>query len=523
MSVCAKACAEYFATLTAVFGTVPDVIASESGDISKSKKGKFHATIKAFISQILVFMAADSAMGPDALNICLGGLPKWIPLLVNYPESRKKLAERLVQIWASEGSDQARLAALLAIHKAASLYPKLLDRLLKKMYQAFGKACRSLSVHTMGTATFMLNGLVEVYALDAARAEVFAGKALRQLAALLQTGIKHPSKESLNKIYCWSFVWSVKFLARLVAQCKTLRGLQAKVLGLIQTSLCYNFVPRFYPFHYHLISAASEVCKASQAFFPSTPCLLQVLARIVSTATKVETGKPKIFDFTTLCKVPRTESVSRSYLDLAAEEALFLIGEALIGFAHAPSFPELAYPVAAQLRAIEAINRTWKVSKLCATLALKLEQHALAVAELRGAAGDCAPSRTPLDTRLELPAGKDVLELFHRHTHRVREQRRKLVASATDLKTYSAAADIGDSDVEQAAARKPARPAADRAAKGKREQPARAEEDDFDAGLKAGVLQILESAKKQPKTAKRSKRAAAPLEDVLEDFDISDF
>jgi len=515
---------EYFQTIQYVFNNIPEIILEESGGgLSKSQKGRFHQIIKSYLAEIQKFFSEDSAASPDAIAFGLVGLTKWVPLMVNFPETRKKLVERLVSLWSSHENDQARLNALLVIHKAASAYPKLLDGLLKKMYTSFGKACRTLSLHTMGTATFLLNGLVEIFSIDPSKAAPRAEKCVKQLASLLQASIKQPTKDSLAKVYSWTFIWSVKFLARLVATSKSseMKSLRGKVFTLIHANLNYNFVPRFYAFHFHLIGAANEICRSTAVYFPSVPFLLQVLRRIVGTATKPETGKPKVYDFTTLCKMPKTEAASRCYLDCAAEEALFLIGESLIGFSHSLAYPELAGPIAAQLRVIEAINKGWKVSKLCGTLAAKLDQHSQSILEIRIQTENCAPSRISSKHRVELTSSKDILDQFHKHTQRVREQRRKLVASSTENKTYNEP-DFGDSDVEEIAkstkkeAAKLKKSSIEKsskmvAVKGiKRKAATSPDEDD----LVDGVRKILAGSKKS---------RPSQVDDVIEDFDISDF
>lgn len=492
------------------------------GSLSKAKKGRFHQIIKSYLAEIQKFFAEDSAASPDAIALGLVGLTKWVPLMVNFPETRKKLVERLVSLWSSHGNDQARLNALLVIHKAASTYPKLLDGLLKKMYTSFGKACRTLSLHTMGTATFLLNGLVEIFSIDPSKAAPRAEKCVKQLASLLQASIKQPTKDSLAKVYCWTFIWSVKFLARLVATSKSpdMKPLRSKVFTLIHANLNYNFVPRFYAFHYHMIGAANEICRSTGVYFPSVPFLLQVLSRIVGTATKPETGKPKVYDFTTLCKIPKNEAGSRCYLDCAAEEALFLIGESLIGFSYSLAYPELAGPIAAQLRVIEAINKGWKVSKLCGTLAAKLDQHSQSILEIRIKTENCAPSRISSKHRVELTSNKDILDQFHKHTQRVREQRRKLVASSTENKTYNEP-DFGDSDVEEVvkSSKKDSaktKTSGEKSSKkvpekgNKRKAATTPDEDD----LVDGVRKILAGSKKS---------RPSQVDDVIEDFDISDF
>lgn len=492
--------------LNQVFTSVPEMIFEEAGETVKSKKSKYHGLIKGYVAEIQKFIGEDSTASPDGLDLALAGLPRWIPLLANFPESRKKIVERLISIWANQTSDKARLSSLLAIHKAVSTYPKLVESVLKKMYSAFGKACRSLSVHTLGTATFLLNGLVEIFSIDADKSAAVTKKALRQLAASLQTAIKHPSKDSLGAVYCWSFVWNLKFLARFVATQKKGDALQSEVLSVIHASLCYNFVPRFYAFHFHLIGAANEVCRTNGVFFPSTPFLLATLRRIGQTATKPETGKPKVFDFTTICKVPKVESGARSYLDCAAEEALFLIGEALMGFGLSPAFPDYAEPIVAQLKAIEAQNKTWKVAKLCSTLAMKLDQHSKNIIAARNELPGCAPAKLAVD-KVELASEKDILDQFHKHSLRVREQRRKLVASNTDNKTY-VEPEIDEDDVKEATNTV-------KAAKNKavaKKQPAKRKSEEATDELAEGVRAILKKNKK-----------SLPTEDIVEDFDLSDF
>lgn len=489
----------------------------------------------------MIFFGDEAAVSPDALSLGLTAFPAWMPLFYNFPESRKKLVERLIMIWSSDASDQARLGAFLSIHKAASLYPKMLEAfILKKMYSCFGKACKALSIHSMGRATFMMNGLVEVFTLDPTKSLAFASKALKALGALLQTAIKAPNKESIRKVYGWTFVWSLRFWARLCAhqpEANTWASLQTVVLQLINANLGYNFVPRFYAFHFHLIAAANEITRAKLVYFPVAPALLSILQKIVATQTKFEeSGKPRVYDFTTIVKVAKTEASSRSYLDCAGEEALYLLGESLLTWSHSPSFPEMAQSVASQLRATEAINKSWKIAKLCGALAAKVEQHGVMAAQLRVKVGDMAPSKTSSSLKLTIAPEKDVLDQFHKHCQRIREQRRKLVASTTDAKSLQKSSKASvDSDDEEPKhiPQKPSKKASDKAAKKPQVklEDLNDSEDELPELMSSikNVKKMLKKTKEDKmvgkglKTKKVRKSKEADSQSELEDFDIDNF
>lgn len=352
---------------------------------------------------------------------------------------------------------------------------------------------------------------------------------MRKLSVLLQASVRQPSKDSLAKVYCWGFIWTVRFLARLVAHAESLaaegaplRALSGRVLALVHGCLCYNFVPRFYAHHFHLLGAAAELCRATHTYFPAAPFLLTLLQRIVATATKPETGKPRLYDFTTICKIPKSEAGSRSYLDCAAEEALFLLGESLHSHAQLPGFLDIARPIAQQLRTIEATNKTWKVAKLCGTVAAKLDQHAKQIAEVLLTVPEAAPSKLDPKTVLPLAPANDILDQFHKHTQRVREQRRKMVASAISNKTYQEP-ELDDSDVEAAVAarktekktKKPSKKTDEPAVEDKKSKKRQAQTEE-EAGLAEEVRQLLAAAKKGKKSRKGS-------DDLVEDFNLDEF
>lgn len=522
--------AEYSKLVRFVATEAPSMMVSDNPEKAGKKRGPFHILIKGYLGELLKFIDQETIASPDAVGLVLEGIPSWMPLLRAFPESRKKLAERLVAIWSGTPSDQARLASLLALHKAIKLYPKLADRVMSKMLKGYGQACRTLSIHTLGTATFLLNGLVEIFAIEPEKSAVLAEKTVRQLSALLQASVRKPSKESMSKVYCWSFIWTARFLARLVAHAETLpngaplKALGSRVLALIHGCLCYNFVPRFYAHHFHLLGAAAELCRATHTYFPAAPFLLTLLQRIVATATKPETAKPKLYDFTTICKVPKSEAGSRSYLDCAAEEALFLLGESLHSHAHLPGFLDIARPIAQQLRTIESINKTWKVAKLCGTVAGKLDQHAKQIAEALSTLPDAAPTKLDPKTILPLAANNDILDQFHKHTQRVREQRRKMVASAINNKTYQEP-ELDDSDVEVALE-------ATKAEKKKSKKSKDAQEDEPSEPLKKSKKrtaqtveeeEIADEVRKLLADAKKGKKSRKGSDDLVEEFNLDDF
>jgi hypothetical protein len=198
----------------------------------------------------------------------------------------------------------------------------------------------------------------------------------------------------------------------------------------------------------------------------------------------------------------------------------------------------MAQSIASQLRATESINKSWKIAKLCGALAAKVEQHGVMVAQLRAKAGDMAPSKTSPALKLSIAHEKDVLDQFHKHCQRIREQRRKLVASTTDAKSLQKVSSKASIDSEDDEEPKPVAQNATKKVSGKPSKKPQVKLEDLNDS-EDELPELMSSIKNVKKMLKKSKEdkmvgkglkikkvrksKGADSQSELEDFNIDDF
>lgn len=282
--------------------------------------------VKLLSNEIAITIPQDLLLGVlRAISTC-------VALFKEYPILRKSLLKLIISLWSSWNDEQVRIVSLLAIHALCSKYSSLLDTALKKMYQQYGQACKSLNARTSLTqASLLINGLVEIFTLNPTKSVDRALSSLRQLANSIQQVIKHPGKDTVKRIFSWKFISLVRFWCQLLScdnidsQSPYITKLLAPLGGIICCLLSLPISPRHYPYFFHLVAATLTVMKSRQCFFPLSAVLLRIIAQVSRQPLyKMESTRPT-FDLITLCKVSKFEITSKTYLEAVLDEAFYYL------------------------------------------------------------------------------------------------------------------------------------------------------------------------------------------------------
>lgn len=332
------------------------------GDAQKCKR--VQKVIKLYCEQVTKILEDSGCIPEDDLIGLLRAVSTNSSLLKEYPLLRKRIIKAIVVIWSSWLSDSVRVVALLALHHLCSQYNKVYETCLKSMYQQYGKSCRSLSAHNMGQASLMLNGLVEIFALYPSKAVDFSTRCLRRLASLIQQATKKPIKDHVRKVLCWQFISLVRFWSHLVSIQSSdgpFKVLIHPICNMLICLLSFQFSPRYFGFHFHCIAASLEMTEKLRVHIPVLSCLLKIVEHVTKQPLyKMEMKKPA-YDLVALYKVPKSETITKGYLECVADEALFHILKLLVIQSSEVTFPEHALSVISPLKTI--INTSQKIDR----------------------------------------------------------------------------------------------------------------------------------------------------------------
>lgn len=440
------------ATLRAFISSVPEMLASaQSAHRDRSKIQKLQQAIKEYCERYLSIIEEHSTFLSETTMVDFLRVPSSNPeLFREFPQLRKRLVKGISLLWATWPEDSVRIVALLALHAMVSRYGTLREVALRSMYTAYGRACRTLTAHTLGQASLLLNGLVEIFALAPSEGAELGLRALRQMAALLQQAIKHPLKENMRKLLCWRYVSLLRFWGHLLAtQSITSKGKERRVVmteersspyikklltpftGILASLANLQFSPRHFPFVFHLVAAALELLETAGSIVPVTHCLLRIIRHISRQPLyRLEMHKAA-YDLVAILKVSQSEINNKGYLEAVAEEAFYYILKFL---AAAPRhlFSELALPICSDLKMIV------KEPKADRTLRKQIEGHLAKINQQRREVvdwrrtQDLTPSSLAGKANVLLPEKCHIIDAYLTNLEKVRLMKKKLLADKQD-------------------------------------------------------------------------------------------
>lgn len=334
----------------------------KKADSSENKQKSLQKIVREYCDKVVQVLEDPSCVPEDHLCTLLRSLNQSGTILFReYPKLRKQLIKSVISIWSSWPSDSVRIVALLTLHHFCSKHSSLLEECRKIMYQHYTRSCRTLGPHNLGQATLMLNGLVEIFALQSASSIKFATKSLRQMASLIQQAIKKPLKENTKKVLCWQFIALMRFWTRLIVVTSAsnknpFRELVFPVTSILCCLLNFQFSPRYFAFDFHLVSCGIELMSKLSIFLPIAPCLLKIIGYVAKQPIYKLESKKAAYDLVALYKVPKSETCTKGYLESVGEDALFYLLQFLTHESAKMTFPEHAQAIVRSLREMTANN-----------------------------------------------------------------------------------------------------------------------------------------------------------------------
>ncbi|PJF18492.1 hypothetical protein PSACC_01700 [Paramicrosporidium saccamoebae] len=505
-------------SLTALVGPIPvsllRALELSTKDVEKTKR--IQRVVKLFCEKTAQILADPSSVPEDILVSLLRVLGTSSALLREYPVLRKQLAKNVVSVWSSWPSDSVRVVALLTLHHLCSRYSKVFESCLKEMYQQYGRSCRSLSMHNLGQATLMLNGLVEIFALYPEKAVAFGTRCLRQMASLVQQAMKKSDKTNVKKVLCWQFIALVRFWAHLLATMGTesaFKALLFPVCNLLTCVLSFQSSPRFFGFHFHMVASALEMIERTGCHIPVTSCLLKIVGYVAKQPLYKLEVKKAAYDLVALYKVPKSETTTKGYLECVADEALFYILKLLTQQISTVTFPEQANAVLSSLK-----NVIKNFPKLDRNLKKQIEGHMTKITQQKKEIetlriGEALTPTAVFDKKstLQIDNMKQPLIAYVANLEKVRNIKRKLLADKEEEEEEDDQVSTNKASTKKVSSKNAAvdKKSVDKVKKPKQELPA------------SKKRRKTESTEK-PSGNKRAAKNVGPEEDIVEDFVLDD-
>ncbi|CAH8429177.1 unnamed protein product [Schistosoma turkestanicum] len=182
---------------------------------------------------------------------------KKIPKLLRHEKLEKKFFKLMVKTW-SEDEDSRRLLAFLNIMKALSAKRECAGLCIKLMFVAFVRNCKFVLASNIAQINLMRECLLELFGKNLDDAYIHAFVYTRQLAITLRKAYSSKTKEDMQSVANWQFVYSLRlwcdFASRYANVHTLVQSLIHPLSQLVYGTIKLNKGQRWLPLHFHCVS-----------------------------------------------------------------------------------------------------------------------------------------------------------------------------------------------------------------------------------------------------------------------------
>ncbi|KAJ3674507.1 hypothetical protein LUZ60_005123 [Juncus effusus] len=258
-----------------------------------------------------------------------------------FPSLAKRLIKILVNFWAS-GDESLSKSSILLIKDICSKLPSEFHTIcMNAMYKTFISRCKFVEESNLKHIEFLMESVLEIFALDLQKSYPVAASSLRQLAAVVQKAIKSKKEEDLSNIETFQFIncldLCIQYICFNYKQKNNLDQLFSLSIKII-IGLAQLFPGRsFLPLRVKCVKMLNELAGSSGVFIPILPLMFDCF----NFGERKEMREEARVNLASLLKVPRYLSKSRTYQDQCTKTGIELLIEHLSQWSYHISFPEL--------------------------------------------------------------------------------------------------------------------------------------------------------------------------------------
>ncbi|KAH8855891.1 Nucleolar complex protein 2 like [Schistosoma japonicum] len=332
-----------------------------------------------------------------------------IPKLIRHEKLEKKFFKLMVKTW-SEDEDSRRLLAFLNIMKALSVKKECTGLCIKLMFVAFVRNCKFVLGSNIAQINLMHECLLEMFSKNLDEAYMHAFVYTRQLAITLRKAYSSKTKEDMQSVSNWQFVYSLRlwcdFASRYGNDHALIQSLIHPLSQLVYGTIKLNKGQRWLPLRFHCISMLHNMAgvpvlcelkpSEDKQMSADDDNKLPLVGRALSTNTRLLIPTlPLLLDVFQLVNFnQRSGRVSNAPLDLrlllhftpsqlhetASKDAIIswlfdLLAECMALHANSIVFPEYSLPFINEIKQFLRVCRVASFCRQMKALLIKVREH----------------------------------------------------------------------------------------------------------------------------------------------------
>ncbi|KAK9088116.1 hypothetical protein Scep_027198 [Stephania cephalantha] len=217
------------------------------------------------------------------------------------------------------------------------------DTLLIKAYRSFVSCCKFVEPRNLARAKVFADSVVELYSLDVAKSSSKVLASTRQLAKILQQGLKTKNKEVLKRIDNCHYVNCIDIWVKYISSNSSDHDLQPLLYLIIQViNGLANLFPgfRYVPLRLKCIQMLNQLGTSTGVFIPITSLVLDILEYLRN--GKLGARPDGEIDLSSMLKVPKHWLKVQGFHEELVLSAIDQLTVHLNQWSYHISFPELA-------------------------------------------------------------------------------------------------------------------------------------------------------------------------------------
>lgn len=319
--------------------------------LHKCKKWKnIRAPLKSYFLDLSRLI--EHVTSGNILTVLLKHLHQTAVMVGSYSQISKTILKRLVTLW-STSEETVRVLSFLCILKITrNQQTSLLNQVLKAMYLSYVRNSKFVSPTNLPGINFMRRSLVEMFALDLNVSYQHVFLYIRQLAIHLRNALILKKKDSLQAVYNWQFINSIRLWTELLGSTANKPQLEPLVYPLVSIIIgVIKLIPtaQYFPLRFHCIQSLISLQKQTNTFIPVLPFIVEVLnSNTFNKKHTVVSMKP--MSFACILRLNKSQMAENGFRDEVIENVCGLTLEYLAHEACSLAFPDLVVPAVVMLK-----------------------------------------------------------------------------------------------------------------------------------------------------------------------------
>ncbi|KAK9093626.1 hypothetical protein Syun_028537 [Stephania yunnanensis] len=311
-------------------------------DLKKNSKWQtVRPLVKSFLRSSLHLL--NHVTDSEILVFTLNQLRAAIIFYSGFPSLMQRFIEVAVHLW-STGEGMVSSSSFAIIRNIALLSNlDYYDTLLIKAYRSFFSCCKFVEPRNLARAKVFADSVVELYSLDVAKSSSKVLASTRQLAKILQQGLKTKNKEVLKRIDNWHYVNCIDIWVKYISSNSSDHDLQPLLYLIIQViNGLANLFPgfRYVPLRLKCIQMLNQLGTSTGVFIPITSLVLDILEYLRN--GKLDARPDGETDLSSMLKVPKHWLKVQGFHEELVLSAIDQLTVHLNQWSYHISFPELA-------------------------------------------------------------------------------------------------------------------------------------------------------------------------------------